>query len=475
MPRLLFTAALLLVSAAPTLAQAAPGDSSSTPPTTASVATDARAAAAVDTSRVSADAPSVLTLESALAEAQQNNRLIKISNQNVLFANDEILAARTQRYPHFDVNISGSYLLTAVHVHIPEGVFGKVGTEPVPSTNSVITTSPSASALSFIQVQQPLTKLYDVHLNVQLLKVGKQLSQEELRQQRQEITNSVKSAYYSLLQSQSALQAAQENVQALNVVDRTTEQYVQQKAALPYQGAGVKVQLAQAELQVTTLEDTIETQKENLNNLMGRDIREDFQLSGVPDALPEEQNLELARQTALGSRTEIRQAQFKIDQALYARRLQKAQYIPEIGIQYLFFSPFTVSGLPTNVNSLGIHLKWDIYDWGQKRHLLDEKDRNIEQSHLNLTETQSQVVIDLDNRFRKLREARASLKVAQLGEDAEKQKLQVVLEQYKEKAALLSTLQTEQSNMAQTSAQYQQALSNFWTARAEFEKALGED
>jgi hypothetical protein len=29
--------------------------------------------------------------------------------------------------------------------------------------------------------------------------------------------------------------------------------------------------------------------------------------------------------------------------------------------------------------------------------------------------------------------------------------------------------------MAQTTAQYQQALSNFWTARSEFEKALGED
>lgn len=279
----------------------------------------------------------MLTLDSAIAEAQQNNRLIKISNQNVLFANEEILAARTQRYPHFNVQISGSYLLTAVHVDIPEGVFGKVGSTPVPNTNSVITTSPSASALSFIQAVQPLTKLYDVHLNVQLLKVGKQLSQEELREQRQEITNSVKSAYYSLLQSQSALEAAEENVQALREVDRTTEQYVQQKAALPYQSAGVKVQLAQAELQATTLEDTIETQKENLNNLMGRDIREDFRLSGVPVALPEEQNLELARQTALGSRTEIRQAQFKIEQAVFSRRLQKAQYIPEIGVQYVFF------------------------------------------------------------------------------------------------------------------------------------------
>ena len=106
---------------------------------------------------------------------------------------------------------------------------------------------------------------------------------------------------------------------------------------------------------------------------------------------------------------------------------------------------------------------------------MDEKQRNIEQSHLNLTETQSQVVIDVDNRFRKLREARASLKVAQLGEDAEKQKLQVVLEQFKQKAMLLSNLQTEQANMAQATAQYQQALSTFWTARADFEKSLGED
>jgi outer membrane protein TolC len=74
-----------------------------------------------------------------------------------------------------------------------------------------------------------------------------------------------------------------------------------------------------------------------------------------------------------------------------------------------------------------------------------------------------------------LREARASLKVAQLAQDAEKQKLDVVLEQYKQKATLLSNLQTEQANMAQAAAQYQQALANFWTARADFEKAMGTD
>jgi outer membrane protein TolC len=430
---------------------------------------------AADASAQNADSLRVLTLQNAIVEAQQNNRQIKISNENVLFANDQVLAARTQRYPQFNVQLTGSGLLTAIHVDVPKGVFGLIGTSPVPTENSEITTNPKFSAMSLIQVYQPLSQLYSVHLNVELLKVGKKLSQEQLRQQRQEITNSVKEAYYGLLQTQSALQAADENVKALREVDRTTEEYVKEKATLAYQGTGVKVQLAQAELQVVTLQDTFATQKENLNDLMGRDIRADFALGGVPDALPEEQNIEMARDSALANRTEIRQAQFKIDQAVYSKRLQKAQYIPEVGIQYLFFAPFTIEGLPSNVNSLGVTLKWDLYDWGYKRHLSDEKQRGIEQSQLNLAETRSQVAIDLYNRFRKLREARAGLKVAQLSEEAEKQKLQVVLEQYKQKAALLGALQTEQANMAQSVAQYQQALSNFWSALSEFEKALGED
>jgi outer membrane protein len=417
----------------------------------------------------------VLTLEQAIATALVNNRQIKIFDQNVLISNDEILAARTQRYPHFSVDVTGSGLLTPVTIKFPQGVFGFADSTPIPSRPSEITTDPKFSAMSIIQAYQPLTQLYSAHLNLELLGVGKKLSQEQLRQQKQQITTSVKQAYYQLLQSQSALEATDENVKALHEVDRTTEEYVQQKAALPYQSAGVKVQLAQAELQQVTLQDTIQTQKENLNDLMGRDLTIDFRLSPMPDALPEEESIDLARQNALSGRTEIRQAQFKVEQAAYAKRLQKAQYIPEVGIRYLFFSPFTADGLPRYINSLGINLKWDVYDWGYKKHLTDEKQRQIEQSQLSLTETSSQVVLDVSNRYRKLREARASLNVAQLAQEAEKEKLDVVLEQYKQKATLLSNLQTEQANMAQAAAQYQQALSNFWNARADFEKAMGTD
>jgi hypothetical protein len=129
----------------------------------------------------SPDSSPVLTLESALEQAQQNNRFIAISRQSVLFANDEILAARTQRYPHFNVQLRGSSLLTAVDNHIPRGVFGNVGNTPVPSTNSIITTEPKFSALNLIQVVQPLSQLYDAHLNIGLLQVCPYTPQSERR------------------------------------------------------------------------------------------------------------------------------------------------------------------------------------------------------------------------------------------------------------------------------------------------------
>ncbi len=417
----------------------------------------------------------VLTLERAVAQALENNRTIKISNENVFQANTQILAARTQRYPQFNVQLFGSYLLTPVSVSFPAGAFGNVGGTPVPNVNSPVVTGPKFSGMSVVQAYQPLSQLYNIHLNLGSLQVNKRLSEEQLRQQRQQITNSVKSAYYGLLQTQSAIDAAESNIQALHELDRSTEANVQQKTALQYQSTGVKAQLAQAELQLVTLQDTLATQKENLNSLMGRDIRADFKLAGVPETLPEETNLEAARQEALANRTEIHQAKIKIDQAVFAKRIEKAQYIPEVGIQYLFFSPFTIQGLPQNINSLGISLKWDLYDWGYKRHVMEQKQSAIEQSHLNLTETQSQVLIDLDNNYRKLREARANLKVAQLAKDAESQKLQVVLEQYKQNTVLLSSVEQERASMAQLAAQYQQALDAFWTARANFAKSLGED
>lgn len=417
-----------------------------------------------------------LTLEQAVALAQSNNRQIKINYQSVLQANDEILAAKSQRLPQFSFYALGAQLLTPVSFEFQKGILGNVNGSPVPTQNTKISTGTTFSALVTAQAVQPLSQLYRLNLNVHLQESGKKLQAETLRQQRQQVTDSVKTAYYNLLQIQSGIEATEESIKSFQELDRTTVEYVSQKTALEYQSLGVKAQLAQSQLDLVTLQDNYATQKENLNVLLGRDIRTDFHVSGVPAALPEELNLAAAQDRALKSRSEIRQAQLKEEQAVFAERIQKSRYIPDVSMAFTYFSPFTnQSFVPQNITSLGFLMTWDVWDWGYKKHVLDEKRRTTEQSRLNITETESQVLVDVDNRFRKLREGRAKLSVAQMAKDAEKEKLRVVLEQYKQKAALLSTALQEQSAWAQVVTNYQQALSGFWTARADFEKSLGED
>jgi outer membrane protein TolC len=81
--------------------------------------------------------------------------------------------------------------------------------------------------------------------------------------------------------------------------------------------------------------------------------------------------------------------------------------------------------------------------------------------------------LDVDDKFRRLNEARTLLEARRDARDADQERLREMTNRYTEKTALLSELLQQQSSLSEAEAQYQQALQDFWTARAEFEKAIG--
>jgi outer membrane protein TolC len=417
----------------------------------------------------------ILTLDRAISLAEAGNRQIKIASEELDKANEAVLAARTQRLPQFQVDALGSELLAPLKFEFDKGVLGDVNGSPVPSSNVDVTMPRRPFAFLSLQATQPLSQLHRISLGIREQEVGVKLAKESLRAQRQQTIHDVRATYYSLLQTQSAITEAEANVKTYRELDRTTDRFLAERTVLQYQSLGVKAQLAKSELDLVTLQDSLATQKERFSVLLGRDVLSDFSVAGIPDETPEEADIAAARKQALENRSEIRQASLKIDQAAFAIREERAKYIPDVSLAFNYYSFFNSQVLPRNVVSAGVLVSWDIFDWGYKRHLVEQRQHDAEESRVNLTEAQSQVVVDLDARFRKLREARAGLKVAQLAQDAEKEKLRVVLEQYQQKAALLTDALQEQAAEAQANTNYQQALANFWTARADFEKSLGED
>jgi outer membrane protein len=278
-----------------------------------------------------------------------------------------------------------------------------------------------------------------------------------------------------VLQTQSALEATEENIASVQELDRITENYVKQQTALKSQSLSVKSQLANAEYQAVSQRNTLASQQEQLNELLGRDIRTPFRVNPLSEATPFENDLAAAQARALQQRPEIKSAQLQVTEANYKVRIKQAEYIPDLSLVVRYLSPITSDELPKTIAYAGLEFSWDIYDWGRKSAETAERRKAMEQASNTVQDTERQILLDVNNQFRTLQATRAQLHAGRVAQEAAREAVRETLQQYRQNSALLQTVLQEQAALTQANQQYQQALAAFWTAKANFERALGEE
>jgi outer membrane protein TolC len=384
---------------------------------------------------------------------------------------DIVAATRTNRLPsmHF-LSVAADQFIKPEPINLgAPNVFPGIG----PFFAVGLPTKPHAVLAGLIL--QPLSQQYRLGLNVEQAKLTRDAERERLRLVKQSTTDRVKQVYYGILQTQSALESTQEAIISYRELDHVTSDQVTQQVSLRNASLDVKTRLAKAEYEALNLSNELATKKEQLNDLLGRDVRTDFRVNPAPNMNGFPVDLEGARNRALGQRPEIREAQLKIKQAEVDRRIKKSEYIPDVsaGLIYLTFRNFEI--LPKNTVSAGIAINWEVFDWGRKRDELAEKDKTILQAHVRLHEVENGVLMDVSEKFRNLLQTRRAFVVAQLAEETARETLRINTSKYKRTAALMSDVLESQATLAEANHQFQQALLGYWTAQAEFEKALGED
>jgi len=417
-----------------------------------------------------------LTLEQAVALALSENRQVKSAALEVEKYSDKLAALRTRRLPEFKFSTTASQLLTPMSYTFEKGAFGEYpGTGPIPDKTTEISTPRRMTFYIAGEINQPLSQLYRIKLNLKQLGVGRQIAEQQLRQQRQAIINNVRRSYYAILQTQSSLQASEESIRLYQELDRVTDEYVVQQVALKSDSLEVRTRLEKARYDAQSLRDQLASQKEQFNQLLGRDVQAEFNVHPVPALSGDETDLATAREHALQQRPEIKEAQLKVKHAEYDRKIKKSEFIPEVGLAFSYVSPFNTNFVPKNVASAGVSLSWEVFDWGRKKREVAEKARSIEQADLALREAENAVRIEVNANFRKLQQARQMLVINRLSQESSVEKLRVMSNRYKAQAALLGDVLNAQTTLAEADNQYQQALLAFWAARADFEKSLGGD
>ena len=427
------------------------------------------------TSNADTQAP-LLTVDEAVNLALLHNWLVKNAVLEAQKYDFQVNTARSKRKPQFQFAMLGGELLHSFDFTFDKGVFGTYpGVGPVPGTNAKVHTPAVFTTYMTGSVDQPLLQQYKIGLGIRATELGRDIAREEVRAERQKIAAKVREAYFDLFAIQANVAAAREAVKTYEEAQRVTVQYVAEKTVLRAEALDVDARLAKSRYDLSVAENGLATQREALNQLLGRDITTLFRVEFIPEQDTSDLSLESARQEALGNRPEVRQAQLKEKQAEYDRRLAKAEYIPDLSLELRYQGINNVQVLPQNVTTAGFFLTWEPFTWGRRHDRVVEATKTIEQSRNTIRETESQIEVEVGGIYRKWHEASLLLKASRTAHEAAAEQLRETTNRYKEKAALLRDLLQAQTLSSETSFQYQQALSSYWSAFAELRKAMGEE
>lgn len=421
-----------------------------------------------------------LTLDQAISLALENNREVQNAALQAQKSENQLAAYRTHLFPSMKTSALISKPLTPFNLTIEQGALGTFpATGPIPSENTIISSSKKPTAFVVASATQPLSQLWRINLTIKGLRAAEEMSQSQLRTKQQEVVKSVKNAYYSILQTQSQFESAEEMIKLCRELNRVTGEYFTQQIVLKPDLLEVQTRLAKSEYELLVLQNQLSTQKEQFNNLLGRPAQTPFSVSTVIETaqfVMRDADLVAARERAAAQRPEIATARAKVRQAEYERRAKRTEYLPDVSLSFNYLAPINFSEfLPKHIAQVGIQFEWDVFDWGRKKQELAEKTKTLTQARNDLLETENRVVIDVDSKYRKLQETAQMLRVSRLNQETAAANVQVNANQYRIQAVLLKDVLQAQSKLADANYQYQRALLDFWTAKAEFEKATGED
>lgn len=417
----------------------------------------------------------VLSLDAALALGRQQNRSLQAERLDAGKADQALAAFRTQRRPLFDVKVVSGSLVAPLSFRFPAGVFG---TFPViggvPPADTTITTNPRLTTAVVASVLQPLTQLPRISSGESALELGKQVAAEQIRAREAEIDARVKKAYYGIVQAEAAVRARQESVRLYTELARLMDQYAAERAVLPAEALSVRAALLQHESELQAARRLAQGAREQLNVLLGRDLDDAFSVEPLRPTRVEDAELGAAETQALANRPELRIKRLQSEQAAFDLKATETPGMPEVSVAFNYAGFYGFELLPHHGALVGVLGSWQPWDWGRRKAEREGKRLTHEQSGLAVQEAEAMVRAEVRARFRDAQDAFERVPVCEANREAARERLRVATERLAREASLERELLEAQAGLAQAEASCQQALAGYWTARAELERARGD-
>jgi len=414
------------------------------------------------------DLPQPLTAEAAVQYALAHNTAYRAAFEDVSVAGEKVSQAKADFFPKLD----GSYAVTQLADHpfasIPELKFYRL---PF-----------SIQTINRWQVDlvQPLFTGFGLESQYKASKVGLKISQYQLEEARLNLVRDVQIAYLQTLLGQRLVEVARDNVASLEVQKKNAEANYQQGVTARNDILKADVALSEAVQQERSTVKQLIVLRSNLNQLLDLDLQEKVELSGIEEKTYQVPDLHQLYSAAEEKRPEYLAVKASIEQAEYSKTAARSRYYPRISAFAQYYregenfaadkNPFANS----ENAAVGVRVDWNFFEGGKTRASELEWEYRLRGIEHRRDDLLQKIRLQVEDAFEQLKVAKANIDTTRVAVQQAEENDRITTLQYKEQVAIFLEVLNAQVFLAQTRADFYQALYGYEIAKAELERAIGE-
>ena len=395
----------------------------------------------------------ILNLEKSIQIALENNIGYKITGSMVDVSQAQIDEAEGAK--KLNIKLRGGYLQMSETLDEEDIAAGDF--------SNLFSLGQGAPIIS-IQANKILYSGGQLNSFVDQAEANKQISLNELEQEKQEIIYKVTQGYYQILQAEGLKKVSSQAVKQMQAHLETSEALLKEGMIAPLELNRIKAQLSNLEHNLIKAENGFELTMYNLNSIMGIVLNTELVLENNLSYEPCEIILEQALVQAIENRPEI----MNIDQQ---RRIMENM----VDVAKSNKKPQVVLSAESGITGwqATIVAEYSLLDGGVNKAKVDQAEINLAQVDQSEQQVKQLIEFEVRSAYLNMKEAEKLIKVAKEGIENSQESFRIAQVKYNEGIATNTEVIDAQSALIEAETNHLNALYDYNTARAALVKAMG--
>ena len=353
-----------------------------------------------------------ITLDEAIHLAISQNRVLKVARLKVAENQQKKAGEHSSYFPTLTNQSNALHITELQQVLIPAGSLGVAAGTPIPAETVNLQQGKQTIFTSGTMLAQPLTQLIRIHQQNLVAAAEIAISRNDVKKAENEIAVQVHTVYYGILIAQLQKRAAEQQTEYANENLRESEEDVSKGSALKVAAIGGQADVLEGRQSVLTADLQLDDLKTELNDLLGLPLNTQLELdASVPtsfDSFDKAQFLKVAWE----ENPEILAAEETVKKARAGVAAAKTAYIPDITAYARHSYQDGVPFLVRNFGDFGVHLSYDVFDFGKRRAAVREREDQLAEAEQNLERLKEDVAVSIERTYNKVERTKTMVDVA---------------------------------------------------------------